>query len=193
MGTKMAPSYANFFMGDLEERFLPSSLKQPLSWFRFIDDVDMKWTHGDKELDDFLEHANSIHPSIKFTHEESKTKMSFFDTTTTVKEGNMTTDLYSKPTDTRQYLSPSSCYHKHCFKSIPFSQAIRVKRICSTVETTKQRLGDLRHHLKKRGYNDKVIESGFSKAIEINGNDLLEYKEKRSTNGFPLFSLTILL
>jgi hypothetical protein len=35
-----------------------------------------------------------------------------------------------------------------------------------------QRLGDLRHHLKKRGYNDKVIESGFSKASEINRNDL---------------------
>jgi hypothetical protein len=28
---------------------------------------------------------------------------------------------------------------------------------------------------------------------EINRNDLLEYKEKRPTNGFPLFSLTILL
>ena len=77
MGTKMAPSYANIFMGDLEERLLLSSLKQPLSWFWFIDDVDMKWTHGDKELDEFLEHANSIHPSIKFTHEVSKTKISF--------------------------------------------------------------------------------------------------------------------
>jgi hypothetical protein len=61
---------------------LLSSLKQPLSWFRFIDDVDMKWTHGDKELDELLEHANSIHPSIKFSHEVSKTKMSFLDTTT---------------------------------------------------------------------------------------------------------------
>jgi hypothetical protein len=67
MGTKMAPSYANIFMGDLEEQLLLSSLKQPLSWFRFIDDVDMKWTHGDKELDEFLEHANSIHPSINFS------------------------------------------------------------------------------------------------------------------------------
>ena len=46
MGTNMAPSYANIFMGNLEERLLLSSLKQPLSWFRFIDDVDMKWTHG---------------------------------------------------------------------------------------------------------------------------------------------------
>ena len=119
------------------------SLNQPLSWFRFIDDVDMKWTHGDKELDEFLEHVNSIHPSIKFTHEVSKTKMSFFDTTTTVKEGNITTDLYSKPTDKHQYLSPNSCHPMHCFKSIPFSQAIRVKQICSTVQTNKQRLSTL--------------------------------------------------
>jgi hypothetical protein len=45
MGTKMAPPYANIFMGNLEERLLLSSLKQPPSWFRFIDDVDMKWIH----------------------------------------------------------------------------------------------------------------------------------------------------
>ena len=42
MGTKMAPSYANIFMGELQERLLISSLKQHLSWFRFIDDVDIK-------------------------------------------------------------------------------------------------------------------------------------------------------
>ena len=186
MGTKMAPSYANIFVGDLEEQSPLSTLKQPLSWFRFIDDVDVKWTHADKELDEFLEHANSIHLSIKFTHEGSKTKMSFLDTITTVTEGNMTTDLYSKPTDKHRYLSPSSCHPKHCFKSIPFSQAIRVKRICSTVETTKQRLGDLTHHLKRQGYNDKVIESGFSKASEINRNDLLKYKEKKINKRVPL-------
>jgi hypothetical protein len=33
--------------------------------------------------------------------------------------------------------------------------------------------------VKRRGYNDKVIESVFSKASEINRNDLLEYKEKK--------------
>jgi hypothetical protein len=111
--------------------------------------------------------------------------MSFLDTTTMVKEGNMTTDLYSKPKDKYQYLSPSSCHPKHCFKSITFNQAIRVKRICSIVETTKQRLGDLCHHLRRQGYNDKVIVSGFSKASEINRNDL-EYKEKKINKQVPL-------
>ena len=137
-------------MGYLEERLLLSAFKQYLSWFRFIDDVDITWIHSDIELDEFFEHANSIYPSQKFRHEVSKTKISYLDTTTTVKEGNMTTDFHSKPTDNHHYLPPSNCHPKHCFKSIPLSQAISVKRICSTVETTKKRLGDLRHHLKRR-------------------------------------------
>ena len=41
-------------------------------------------------------------------------------------------------------------------------------------------------HLKKRGYNDKVIESGFSKASEINRNNLLEYKGKKINKRVPL-------
>ena len=46
MGTKMAPSYANIFMGRLERRLLQSVILKPFSWLRFIDDIDMKWTHG---------------------------------------------------------------------------------------------------------------------------------------------------
>jgi hypothetical protein len=52
-----------------------------------------------------------------------------------------------------------------------------------------QRLGDLRHHFKRRGYNDKVIESGFSKASEIDRNDLLDYKEKKDQQtGSPVLT-----
>jgi hypothetical protein len=80
----------------------------------------------------------------------------------------------------------SSCHSKHCFKSIPLSQAIMVKRICSTVETTKQRLRDLRNHLKRQEYHDKVIKNGFSKASENNRNDLMEYKEKKINKRVPL-------
>jgi hypothetical protein len=40
--------------------------------------------------------------------------------------------------------------------------------------------------LKRRGYNDKVIESGFSKASEIKRKNLLEYKEKKINKRIPL-------
>ena len=40
--------------------------------------------------------------------------------------------------------------------------------------------------MKRRRYNDKVIESGVSKASEIDRNDLLEYKEKKINKRVPL-------
>ena len=33
----------NIFMGKLEKRILATALRNPFSWFRFIDDFDMKW------------------------------------------------------------------------------------------------------------------------------------------------------
>ena len=34
MGTKMAPAYANLFMGDLEQKLLAQSPLKPLVWWR---------------------------------------------------------------------------------------------------------------------------------------------------------------
>ena len=39
MGTKMAPSFANIFMSDLENRFLQTQRILPLIWRRYIDDI----------------------------------------------------------------------------------------------------------------------------------------------------------
>jgi hypothetical protein len=46
MGTKNAPSNAIIFMGKFEKQLLESSIERPLSWYRFIDGVDMKWTQS---------------------------------------------------------------------------------------------------------------------------------------------------
>ena len=61
MGTKMAPSYANVFMGKLERQIISTSLFKPLSWFRFIDDVDMEWIESQQKLNAFIRHANNTH------------------------------------------------------------------------------------------------------------------------------------
>ena len=39
MGTCMAPSYANLFMGALEEKMLETSPEKPIFWLRYIDDI----------------------------------------------------------------------------------------------------------------------------------------------------------
>ncbi|XP_069134255.1 uncharacterized protein [Argopecten irradians] len=50
MGTKMAPSYANVFMGHLESAILTSAPIQPFSCLRFIDDIEIKWTSNRQSL-----------------------------------------------------------------------------------------------------------------------------------------------
>ncbi|XP_063415986.1 uncharacterized protein LOC134697633 [Mytilus trossulus] len=178
MGTKMAPSFANIFMGDLEERILLSVPYKSLSWLRFIDDIDMKWNDTAEHLQDFLDHCNQFHHSIKFTSEFSSEKIAFLDTTTFVKNGIMTTDLHTKKTDKHQFLSPKSCHPKHCSRSIPYSQAIRLKRICSSESKLNYRLGQLKTQLKSRGYKTKNITDAFDKAKEKDRASLMEYKNK---------------
>jgi hypothetical protein len=109
MGTKMAPSYANIVMGKHEILIMPSAPYNPVSWFRFIDDVDMKWTESEENLNRFFDHVNKVLPTIKFTHETSRNNISFLDTYITCKNGIISTDIYNKSTDTHQYLSPQSC------------------------------------------------------------------------------------
>ena len=44
MGTRMAPAYANVFMGDLERKLLAQSPLKPFIWWRYMDDIFMVWT-----------------------------------------------------------------------------------------------------------------------------------------------------
>ena len=54
MGTRMAPPYANLFMGDLERSALDKTAYKPLVWWRYIDDIFLIWTHGPDKLTDFI-------------------------------------------------------------------------------------------------------------------------------------------
>ena len=131
MGTRMAPAYANLFMGDLERKLLAQSPLKPFIWWRYIDDIFMVWTHGEEKLNEFITHINSSHNTIKFTHEFSESSISFLDVTVLLDNNNqISTDLYVKSTDTHQYLLHTSCHPNHVKKSIPFSLALRIRRIC---------------------------------------------------------------
>ena len=177
MGTTMAPSDANFFMGKLEKQIIQYSPQKPLSWSSFIDDIYMKWIDSKENLHCLFDHANNVHSTIKFTHKTSRTNIWML--TIPMK---MVFDIYNKPRDEHQYLFPQSCHPKYFTKSIPYSQALRIKCICSNEHTTKKRLGEQKCHLKKRGYNNASINHCFSKASGIDRKDLIQYKEKNSNN-----------
>ena len=177
IGTKMAPPYAILFMADLEEQFLDNSPFKPFVWWRYIDDIFMIWQHGEAELQEFLTKLNSCHPTIKFTAEYSPEKINFLDVQVIRHENHLITDLFTKPTDTHQYLHATSCHVFHSKRSIPFSQALRLNRICSEGKFFDNRCNQLEEWLSKRGYSDKMVRNEILRARKFNRNDLLD-KEK---------------
>ena len=66
MGTKMAPAYANLFMGKLESQLINQAPNFIHTWKRFIDDIFIIWTGTTKDFEEFMSIINLIHPTIKF-------------------------------------------------------------------------------------------------------------------------------
>ena len=81
MGTKMAPSYANLFLGYFETNALENAPFKPHTWLRYIDDIFMIWTEGLDNLKIFIDYLNNIHSTIKFTSSRSFTHIPFLDVT----------------------------------------------------------------------------------------------------------------
>ena len=190
MGTRMAPSYTNLFLTKFETDVLSRAPSQPHTWWRYIDDIFMIWTHSVDDLRTFTTYLNNIHPSIKFTSNYSFTSMPFLDVNESLINGIITTDLYTKPTDKHQYLLQPSCHPKHIKRSIPFSLALRLRRFCSSDDNFTKRTTELKTYLNKRGYNVSFLvqEIRVHNIARTAALDSKDTSQTNSPNGYLLLS-----
>ena len=188
MGTICAPSMAIIFMGKIEEEFLATRTLLPLVWWRYIDDIFMVWPHSPTELYSFLSALNNVHETIKFTSNASQESVSFLDVMIHKdNKGQIETGLYTKPTDAHMYLHYNSYHPVHQKKSIPYSQAIRLRRICSTDIRLKEATDRLYKNLTKRGYPKKLVKQAIDRASRLDRKTLLNSeKQPETTENGPI-------
>ena len=191
MGTRVAPSYANLFMTTLENKFLENHELKPRVWLRYIDDIFFVWDHGENELKIWLEYLNQQHHSIKFTSEWSENEISFLDTKVKRDSQNkMYTDLYTKPTDTNSYLRYDSA-HPPCVKrSLPYSQFLRLRRICRNEEDFQRHAEIKADQFREKGYPEKLIQEAIEQASIKRRVELLERKKKDKKEQERIFLTT---
>ncbi|XP_070208302.1 uncharacterized protein [Littorina saxatilis] len=160
MGTPMAPTIANIFMA---------------MWKRYIDDITI-WLHGKEELVKFIEWLNEQHPTIKFTYSYGRSNVPYLDVNLSITpDGLLTTDLHVKPTDAAMILPFHSCHPRHCPRSIPYSQCLRLRRICSDEETFRSRCTELKGKLEKRGYPTGLINAAVETVGARSRDSVLQY------------------
>ena len=189
MGTRVAPSFANIFMADFEQTWVYTYHTQPLCWFRYIDDIFMVWNKNKESLTDFLTYLNTCHHSIKFTSEVSTEKITFLDTTVRPNaDKKLYTDLYCKPTDSHNYLLYSSSHPKHLTRSLPYSQLLRIRRICHYIEDFDTNAALIGQNFLRRGYPEDLVFESMIRARRTDRATLLLPKqneeEKNWDNSF---------
>ena len=173
MGSKMSPNFAINYLGNFEDDYVYMYHTQPLIWVRYIDDIFLIWIGTKFSLDEFILYLNSCRPNLQFTCEASQTQVSFLDTLVKIQDLTIVTDLYCKPTDSHNYLLFDSAHPTKCKQSIPYSQFLRIRRICSQISDYDKHMKEKALHFIRRGYPLDIIEEAALKARRLNRKDLL--------------------
>ena len=168
---------------------------EPENYCRYRDDtldVCQKSSIEDQELATVRTNENIYKDKIKFTAEYNDKKMVFLDTEVTVQEAVINNkrgpylipQMYSKDTDTHQYLNPSSCHSLHITKNLPTSVINRIRRNCSDRidddKIFKDTMIDYKAYLMKSGYEEELVDEKFSShVVTTKRKDLLGNKKRK--------------
>ena len=164
-------------------------------WKRYIDDIFGIWSGTEEEFYDFVKLLNSKAAAygIEFTEEIGR-ELSFLDVLVKIRQSEngtfvIATSLYEKPTDNRSFLQRNSYHPPHVFKSVPYSQLLRAKTICSDETAFDEAAKDIISDLKKSGYDEQELKIVLEKVKLVDRNERLkpkktdvEKKEETSTN-----------
>ena len=101
------------------------------------------------------------------------------------KNNTLQKTLYRKPTDQQAYFHAPSDHPKSLKKSIPYSQVLRIKIICSTLTEYKKHCAILKQNFIERGYQENILNDEIDKVDNIDRKDLLSKKEKNIKDRIP--------
>ena len=168
MGTKMGPCYACLFVGYVEVKMLLTYTgTKPIVLRRYIDDYIGISTSTKKELEDLMQYVNDFHPSLSYTYDISDTSVNFLDISISMTQRGLTTDISYKDTDTHSYLRYELAHPPSCRKGIPYSQFIRLRRICNNDHTFERRSDEMSEFLTQRGFPVNTIKNSHRRASKF--------------------------
>ena len=205
MGRIYAPSLADLKQGfdevQLEKKIQDTFSPVLSSYFldnygRFLDDINFRWNRQWlTELESIKNIMNSIDHNINYEYESSQdsedNSIAFLDVRVIIKDECVITDLYSKRTDTFNYVPFNSSHPRHTLRNIPFSLARRVQGIVSDPSLVSIRMEEMKQRLKKKKYPIKLIDEAIQVARQIPRNQLINPPPKvQQTNPGDIFFVT---
>ena len=188
MGTKMAPAYANLFMGKLEQELKAIGKPHILIWKRFIDDIFIIWSGSKTEFTTYMNKLNKVHNTIKFTHEISDKELTFLDVilykdNRFQKNNILDIRTHIKPTNKQLYIHATSYHPPNTIAAISKGETKRYLRTNSSKKEFETMTLKLIHKLKHRGYKqDQILKHIRSVKFDQRSETLSRKKKKTLTS-----------
>ncbi|CAJ0934784.1 unnamed protein product [Ranitomeya imitator] len=161
MGSNAAPPYANCYMAEYEESAIYTNClfkTHAVMWKRYIDDIFCIWDGPEETLKTFFLFLKTSWPGLDFTITYNQKEVNFLDTLVCKNDqGELSTDLFTKPTDRNSLLHYHSFHPTRMKNAIPKSQFKRVHRIVSDKTRQTQRLDEMRSKFLERGYPPQTL------------------------------------
>ena len=155
-------------------------------WKRYRDDtLDIRENCTEEELEIFTDYLNQnvLKHKIVFEMVNSRENLPFLDVNIRLKEGYLIPEIYSKPTDSDEYLNPASCHPLSVTNNNPLGVPLRVRRNCSDRvkddEIFKSKLIEYKAHLMHSGYDSKLIDRKFLKVVKRRRSKTITNKEQK--------------
>ena len=183
MGSRLGPNYACLFVGHEEERILSSYTGiKPDLYKQYMDDVAGAASCSEEDLRQFLEFASSFHPNLEYTWSVSTDKLPLLDIYMKPQANRIATSIYYKATDSHSYLNFSSSHPYSCKSSIPYSQFLRLRKICSDDANFDIEAAKMETFLAARGYPNDLIRRGRERASTKSRAEILKSDAANTAN-----------
>ena len=177
------PSWLNF-----EQKHLYPLIKdKSILFLPYTDDIFMVWTKSEKQLKDFISELNQKHPSIKFDYKFDCKQIEFLDTLVYIDQQNkLQTTLFRKSSDSQNFLNAKSEHPYSLKKSIPYSQALWIRQICSTFQEYHSHSRKLIEQFVNKGYKKDVVTQQIQKVDQLDRKQLLHQQKRHDKQCIPL-------
>ena len=127
---------------------------------------------------ELLDVLNNTNQATQFAMETSDIQLPLLDIMINKEGKKVFMGIYSKPKDSKRYVSFKSNHPRHCLRNIPFSLSRRICMIAEKDSLKEIKLKELETLLLEQLYPEKMIKAGINKALKIPQNELRNLKKQ---------------
>ena len=165
MGSPLGPTFANFYMGELESNVLENHCQKPLIYVRYVDDIFVLVKNEEELI--HLKQIFQEQSVLNFTYEIGvEGKLPFLDITVNNNGSKFETSVYHKPTDQGKCLNyDSECPEKYKI-SVITNYINRAYRISDSWHNFHQEISHVRQILVNNNYPNALFDSQLKKFLD---------------------------